>query len=713
MKVDFHAHTQKCKSGDSPNRKISPENFVKKMSDNDVVMCAITNHNKFDKKEFDTILSLDHNFTIFPGIELDIKLDENKHYHTILICDPNEAQKFNDTFDNESNRNYDKFFLSYTDFMQKVKSFSNDKIIIIPHFLDKDKKRAFSFEDKEQLVNDLSDYIVILEPGKINTMGIINGHDELSLLGSDVQSWDKYNSYELPEIKFRIDSFGKFYELARNPKQFVKYELSHAEKYEIGINENNDDSVIDIYEDINVVFGEKGSGKTVLMKKNILPYFQSQGKRVFLHEGKSYETEFKKMVDRHKKSVEINEELRMNVEDNFNTVISYSEDKPSNFIKKIVEYHKNEKSSRNAQIIHKTDAIFSETNNNNFDNLHENMIRNIKKISVVQNINNSFRNEDDENRKVLHCELVKLSNELANSLKADYKKLFIKESTEFFLDSLKASVKKKTGKKSKLSKIGFADLVLKRLSHMESIKIINSSLSQLSTKETHKLGILPNKGKVQLETQIVVLTSKTKHTKDSVFDKNRIKLNRSLIENIDNFTFSDFPKVNSYFDIYEKNVSGNIFTNDVIKKETCFKIKGNSAYEPSEGEQAILSISGLLEDYKFDCYLFDEVERGLGNKYISEYLIPQLNQLRSKNKTIVLSTHNANIAINTLPSQCIYCDYGVNKTNGNNYYFGNMYSNELEGSEDNTEVLSWEEKALEHLEGSHEMFNRRKNIYGI
>ena len=55
------------------------------------------------------------------------------------------------------------------------------------------------------------------------------------------------------------------------------------------------------------------------------------------------------------------------------------------------------------------------------------MIRNIKKISGVQNINNSFRNEDNENRKVLHCELVKLSNELANSLKADYKKLFIKE----------------------------------------------------------------------------------------------------------------------------------------------------------------------------------------------------------------------------------------------------------------------------------------------
>ena len=57
---------------------------------------------------------------------------------------------------------------------------------------------------------------------------------------------------------------------------------------------------------------------------------------------------------------------------------------------------------------------------------------------------------------------------------------------------------------------------------MDSIEIIKKSLSLLSTEETHRLGILPNKGEVQLKTQIVVLTSKTIHIKDSVFDKNKI-----------------------------------------------------------------------------------------------------------------------------------------------------------------------------------------------
>lgn len=310
-------------------------------------------------------------------------------------------------------------------------------------------------------------------------------------------------------------------------------------------------------------------------------------------------------------------------------------------------------------------------------------------------------------------ELIKLKKEVYEIFKVDYKKLFIKENVDFFLNSIKDLVKKKANRKSKPSKIGLADLVANRLLYLENIETIKDSLLRLITKKTQKLGFLPNKGEVQLETQIVVLTSSDKHHKDSVFDRNKIKLNRGLIEHINKFTFTDFSEINTYFDTFEKEVSGAIFANDVVKKETHFKIKGNTSYEPSEGEKAILSISGLLENYKFDCYLFDEIERGLGNKYISEYLIPQLNRLRSQNKTIVLSTHNANIAINTLPSQCIYCDYEVNKVNGNTYYFGNMYSNELEGSVDNSEVLDWEEKALEHLEGSHEMFNRRKNIYGI
>ncbi|ADZ65059.1 hypothetical protein BUI56_11510 [Lactococcus lactis subsp. lactis] len=44
-------------------------------------------------------------------------------------------------------------------------------------------------------------------------MGIINAHKELAIIGSDVKDWSTYSSSNLPEIKFKIETFKKFVEL--------------------------------------------------------------------------------------------------------------------------------------------------------------------------------------------------------------------------------------------------------------------------------------------------------------------------------------------------------------------------------------------------------------------------------------------------------------------------------------------------------------------
>jgi hypothetical protein len=167
-----------------------------------------------------------------------------------------------------------------------------------------------------------------------------------------------------------------------------------------------------------------------------------------------------------------------------------------------------------------------------------------------------------------------------------------------------------------------------------------------------------------------------------------------------------FTDINSYYSSDEKIINVEILASDIVKKNSIIKIKGNDNYKPSEGEQAILSISGLLESYSYDCYLFDEIERGLGHKYITDYLIPRLKTLRDAGKTIVLSTHDANIAINTLPSQTVFCNY----PDKNTYYTGNMYSNELVGILDG-KIVNWNDQAIIHLEGGEKMFNSRRNVY--
>ena len=46
-----------------------------------------------------------------------------------------------------------------------------------------------------------------------------------------------------------------------------------------------------------------------------------------------------------------------------------------------------------------------------------------------------------------------------------------------------------------------------------------------------------------------------------------------------------------------------------------------------------------------DNYILDEPELSLGNQYISDVIVPHLNNLANAKKRIVIATHNANIAV--------------------------------------------------------------------
>ncbi|ESR27602.1 hypothetical protein M452_0203090, partial [Staphylococcus epidermidis APO35] len=253
-------------------------------------------------------------------------------------------------------------------------------------------------------------------------------------------------------------------------------------------------------------------------------------------------------------------------------------------------------------------------------------------------------------------------------------------------------------------------LVHSRLKRLQNNYHFKKVIIEIEDRYTQTLGYLPQKGNIRLITKISFLRSSDNWDKFSPYDKNSIVLNRKIVSKIEKFSISDFQNINNYFKSEEIAVDPKEFINQTLKKKSLLEIDGNQNYEPSEGEKAILTISSILESSAYDCYIFDEIERGLGNKYVTEYLIPQLKHLRDIGKTVILSTHNANIAINTLPINTIYSNYNIQEENI--YYSGNMYSNQLEGIDGNC-ILYWDDKAIIHLEGNHAMFNRRRNVYGI
>lgn len=711
MKIDLHLHTKKCKKGDGSKRIIGTSDFIKKMKENDVGICAITNHNHFDIKAYEEIINEDSDLVVFPGIELDVKYKEEQ-YHIIVICEPRKRKKFFETFDNDLDRDYDAYYLEYSDFIHKIQSFKPEDIIVIPHFLDKDKKRSLNVEAKDKLSSDLEDYLIILETGKLQTMGVINAHNELSLIGSDVKDWSKYSESEIPDIKFRISSFKRFYELAINTTVFITNYLKDTVSYSIPVRvgEKNLNNDIKIYEDVNVIFGEKGSGKTILLKDYVYPHLKSQGLSTFLHEGKEYNNQYDKILDDFKKSVVINEKVLETIKSNFKFIINYSEDAPPNFVTHIKKYYSNNSATKKAEKIKKANSKFSNNNINTFESISSNLEDNILKITDIKNINEQVREIGQEEKYLLNEQLSNLKYDLVNLAVEDYKKIFVDKNVDSFLSCLKNSIQKKTGKVSKPNNIGFANLVSSRLKRVEANSDLKKKLKEVQDKKDHRLGYIPNKGDVYLVTSIEVLKPGENYNERKLFDRNKIKSNREILRKIHDFDTKDFKEINEYFDSDEKMVFPESFSNEIIKKNNVVKIRGNNNYLPSEGEKAILTISSLLEDDNYDCYLFDEIERGLGQKYITDYIIPKLKEQRDKGKTIIVSTHNSNIAINTLPSQTIYCDYKINSTNI--YYQGNLYTNKLIGIEERDELV-WKEKALVHLEGSEEMFGKRRNIYGI
>lgn len=707
-KIDLHLHTQSVKKGDGPARNIEPHRFIEKIQENNIGVCAITNHNKFDIDEYNTISKESIDFIIFPGIELDVKFDEDKIRHIILVCSPDCAYNFKEAFSNDRNRNYDDYQIEYEDLIKKIRKFDVDKILVIPHFLDKDKARSISIDEKNLLKEMLDGYTIILEP-KLKTMGIINAHNEISLIGSDVKNWDKYNedAERLPELKFTIDSFGKFYELASSSNVFIKSILNKCEKIEIDLNCNQK---MNIYQDINVIFGGKGSGKTELIKNNIFPELTENGKKTFMHEGKDYQKFYNEILENSMDEVEIDGALKNQIINNLDYILNFKEATHINFIIKYLKYYENQSLSKNAKKIKKTDCLYNKDTSQSIQEVTSKYNEYIKDINKVENINRRYRINNNDHKNNLSKELSTLKKEIYEDTIEKSKKIFSISKTGLIIDNMKEIIDKKTGKKSRPNNIGFSKMVSERRVFFEKIKNINKNLKNIKFSKLIKIGELPDKGKIYSNVNVKVLSKDEKYIKGSPFDRNKISDNREFIKKIENFSIKDISKINKLFTADEQQKSGENYFNDCVKKSCQVIREDGDIYEPSEGEKSILSISGFIEDLSYDCYLFDEIERGLGNKYISDYIIPKLKYLRDMGKTVVLSTHNANIAINTLPTQTIYCNY-IGDSESEIYFAGNMYSNELISIKDADNVISWENEAIKHLEGSEYMFSVRRNIW--
>src|SRR5690606_30073849 len=137
----------------------------------------------------------------------------------------------------------------------------------------------------------------------------------------------------------------------------------------------------------------------------------------------------------------------------------------------------------------------------------------------------------------------------------------------------------------------------------------------------------PIKGRTRRKTPMLDLANCLRKVEEAALDA-------SLFDNISRMrTIEDLDTIDSVYGLL------------LFRRR--FVLDGN-VYDPSNGECSMLNLHCELEEEK-DVYLLDEPEKSLGNEYINDVIIPLINEKARQGKKVFISTHDANIAVRTLP----------------------------------------------------------------
>jgi ABC-type lipoprotein export system ATPase subunit len=712
MKIDIHTHTKKIKQGDSEHRNIDVDRFAEIIKETDVKVLAITNHNHFDYKQYtDFKISVDGICQIWPGVEFDI-LEEERRAHLITIVNPKNAEAFGKKVSEViGSTSPDIFTISIDDVVNKFTEF--DSIFIVHYH---SKKPNLIDQDIDKLLKKVSNKKRILkEASNSISAGIYINHGHNSIHGSDVQNWNDYvcNSKYLPELRLPVESYEQFCLLLEKDDRTIKTILDKKNKETIQINPFNSAAEImniDIYDDINILFGSKGTGKTDILKA-LSKYFNGKGFKTEVYESSS-----KKIDDVFDLK---GSQLKVDIEqlgiDNCSTELNYlrnATEKEVTSLSKYMLYYSTDatnKISKNIKV-DKFTPLDEKSSKRSFEHIKKN-------IEVFKEFKNYY-SKDEKLKVIIGDELLDELDDVVNRILdkmneesgmrfTDYK------SISFFNKLIKLFVKeisKKTGQPEKPTKTGFSEYASNRIGIEKNVKKILENISKKIAPIIEEVGNLGDKGKLYCKTNFLIQNGKIsdvnfKHIISNT--KNPQKLVASKIELISKHIYTNelFEKIDELKKVESSETVTSIF--DLLLFYKHFTLN-SEFYIPSSGESLMVLLHNELMKEK-EIYLIDEPERSLGNDYISEVIVPLIKEKAKSGKRVIIATHDANIAVRTLPYNSIYREHDIS---GYYTYSGNPFSNSLICSSGKKNDLDWKLISMKTLEGGQAAFGERGKIYG-
>lgn len=702
MKIDLHCHTRKAKKGDGKGRNVTPELFKEKIELADVKIVAITNHNMFDYNQYielrDVVVGI---CQVWPGVEIDI-VGESR-YHLIVVVKPDEVSNFNSCCDKLfTGTTPDTCFLELKNVCDV---FEEIDAIYIPHF--HDKKPAISEADKEQLYSLVKDPArVFIEPRNHRTLGVLANKEMSVLIGSDVQDWNVYETSTFADLRLPVASFSEFLLLAKRDKAVVETLLSKKNPITvIGKPHQSVNLSLMLYPDVNIIFGQKGTGKTEILK-SMYEEMLGAGKSCKKYIASERGEDFSSLLSIQDMEVSLEKMGIDSCEDEFSKIARWNDNNPTLFLN-YINWYQTKGNSNNKSRMKITEAVHdSYRKPDNFDIHKKDKERFSQAFEKLEKIEWKEYVSEEEIQ-LLEQLLISLRDSIVEKRKIDLIDKYSSELTNKTIDKIKTLADRSSDTISRPSTAGLKEFAFNRIELYRIVSRILDGINSPEYNERIRLGSLEGKGDIFINCKYRMLCYEERTKNYPGYSITVLRQIVELLEYIKRnvFDLNIATYVENLVALCEDN---NVFSLKVFVGRSKQIITSDGfEYTPSNGEKGILLLEQVLHE-DADAYFLDEPELGMGNSYIDTDIRPLICNLAKQRKFVVVATHNANIAVRTLPYMSIYRTHenGQYKT-----YMGNPFDDQLICIDNPEDVKSWTEESMHSLEGGYDAFYERRDIY--
>lgn len=713
MKIDIHTHTKRCKSGDAPTREISPADFCETILSTEVRIVAITNHNVFDLAQFKEIESrLGEDVQVWSGVELDVLYAESRG-HLLVIVSPRLANEFSSAVEGLTKGcSPDDFTVAIDDVLT---TFDALDPLYVAHY--KQKKPSLSDEILKTLeTSTRNPECVIKEVTNSISAGIYISHGYSSIYGSDIRDWGKYEqlSHDLPDLRLPVDSFEHFCLLLKKDPTTINTVLDRKTSEHLILKPFDDGSVLKmrVFDDINVVFGQKGTGKSCILKA-IAKHYSEDGVDAKVYESASDRLEEIFDIRGRDLTINLNSHDINYCSDEIEALRGSSEIAVTG-LRKYEAYFAAKNTNRRAKKLLLKDIEPEEESSAKREfNEFRKAAETTEEFLGFLAKNPSMKKELDETElgevvRILSELLERLRNREWNSF-SKWKEICLLNSA---IEAFRNEVERKTGSPAKPTSTGFRDYSMNRIMVEVNAEEIVKSVDTEIPMEAEFIGSLgPNKGDLKLRTEFKfqcgsitdgTLLSLAPGVKKGLQKKFINTVRRILKHVYADDLFQYIAELNEIEGVEEIKT-----VNELLLFKRCFALAGNP-YSPSSGESSMVMLQKELGTDK-EVYILDEPERSLGNEYINDVIVPLIKERARAGKKLFISTHDANIAVRTLPYSSVYRRH---ERSGYSTYIGNPFTNNLVNLDDLEDQLDWKKISMRTLEGGEEAFGERGKIYG-